>query len=144
MAGDFADLESPLEGVPRFRRGQTVRYVPNHKSFGLFIKSDQVRDPVAEVAEDIAKLAAANVTDKSEKEIQNSRGLHDRVRGGFKVRKRAGVIKVHRAFRVKVEVVNNVDGAALLEFGARGLPRQRMLAKAGAQFGDFKPDGGPT
>jgi len=144
MAGDFGDLEKPILGVPRMRKGETTRYVPNHPSFGAFIRSDQVRDPVAEVAQDIAALAGTNVRDQSGKEISRSRGLHDRVRAGFKVKRNGGLIKVAGNLRVRVLVENNVDGSALLEFGARGLPRQRMLGRAGAEFGDFKPEGGPT
>lgn len=137
MAGDFGDLEKPIVGVPRMRKGQMTKYVPNHPSFGAFIKSDQMRDPVVEVAEDIAQSAAGRVSEGS------PGGLHERVRKRFRVRRNAGVMKVHRAFRVKVEVFNNEPGSALLEFGARNLERDRMLGKAGAEFGDFKPEGGP-
>jgi len=137
MAGDFGDLEKPILGVPRMRKGETTRYVPNHPSFGAFIRSDQVRDPVVEVAEDIAASAAAKVSDGS------AGGLHDRIRKRYKVKRRAGLIKVHRALRVKVEVFNNEPGSALVEFGARNIERDRPLGRAGAEFGDFKPEGGP-
>ena len=137
MAGDFGDLEKPILGVPRMRKGETTRYVPNHPSFGAFIRSDQVRDPVVEVAEDIAASAAAKVGDGS------AGGLHDRIRKRYKVKRRAGLIKVHRALRVKVEVFNNEPGSALVEFGARNIERDRPLGRAGAEFGDFKPEGGP-
>lgn len=137
---DFSDLEFPIRRVPRMPPGQKTRYVPNRTSFGAFIKSDQVRDPTEAVARDIALLAAANTTGGGGKK---KRGLHARVRNGFKVKKNAGFLKVSGNVRVKVEVVNNAD-AALLEFGARGLARQRMLGRAGAAFGDFKPEGGPA
>lgn len=139
--GDFSDLELPILRAPRMAPGQKTRYVPNHRSFGAFIRSDQVRDPTAEVAEDIAALAAANTHGGGG---ENSTGFHAKVRKGYKVKKAAGLMKVSGNIRVKVEVVNNVDGSALLEFGARGLARQRMLGRAGAAFGDFKPEGGPS
>jgi hypothetical protein len=138
------DIVRPLTKIPRMGPGERTRYVPNHASFGLFILSDQVRDPTAEVAQDIALLAAANTAPHSADEPENETGLHARVRKGFKVKKNAGVMKVSRNLRVMVEVVNNVEGAALVEHGARGLARQRMLGRAGAAFGDFKPEGGPT
>jgi len=136
--GDFSDLEKPILATSvRFRPGQRAKYVPNHPSFGAFIRSDQVRDPVNEVAEDIAALAASRV------EAGSPGGLHDKVRAGFRVKKHAGLIKVAGNLRVKVLVENTVAGSALLEFGARNLRRERMLGKAGAAFGDFKPEGGP-
>ena len=36
MMSDFSDLEKPILGVPRMRRGQRTKYVPNHRSFGAF------------------------------------------------------------------------------------------------------------
>lgn len=146
MVSDFAaeGLEKPILHAPRMPKGMRTKYVPNRRSFGVFIKSDQVRDPTVEAAQDIALAAADNVAPRTAKEIRNSRGLHDRVRKGFRVKKKAGLIKVAGNLRVKVEVYNNADGAALIEFGGRGLRRQRPLAKAGAEFGDFKPEGGPT
>lgn len=144
MDDAFGEIVRPLTRVPRMGPGERTRYVPNHASFGLFILSDQVRDPTEEVAKDIAALAAVNTRPRSATEPDRKRGLHDRVRAGFKVKRNAGVMKVSGNLRVMVEVVNNVDGSALVEFGARGLPRQRMLGRAGAALGDFKPDGGPT
>lgn len=137
MAGDFGDLEKPILGVPRMRRGEVSRYVPNHSSFGAFIRSDQVRDPVVEVAEDIAASAASKVSDGS------AGGLHDRIRKRFKVKRKAGLLKVAGNLRVKVEVFNNEPGSALVEFGARNIQRDRPLGRAGSEFGDFKPEGGP-
>lgn len=137
---DFGDLVNPILGTPRMRRGQHTKYVPNHSSFGRFIKSDQVRDPTEAVARDIATLAGSSVTGGGG---EHSRGLHARVRAGFKVKRNAGLMKVSGNLRVRVDVVNNQEGSALIEFGARNLERQRMLGKAGAAFGDFKPEGGP-
>lgn len=136
----MADIEFPDVRVPKMGRHEHARYVPNHRSFGAFIKSDQMRDVTEEVAKDIAVTARGFV---SEGGGENSRGLHDRVRGGFKVKRNAGMLKVGGNLRVKVTVVNDVEGSALTEFGARGLERDRALGRAGAMFGDFKPEGGP-
>lgn len=139
---DFGDLESPiLAKAVRFRPGQRAKYVPNNRSFGAFIRSDQMRDPTIEVAQDIARAAATKVVRPGDTE--STTGLHARVRKGFKVRRNAGLMKVGGNLRVKVEVFNNAEGSALIEYGGRGLARQRSLGRAGAEFGDFKPEGGP-
>ena len=94
-----------------------------------------------EAAKDIALMAASLVVRPPG--AQTTRGLHERVRAGFKVKRNAGIMRVAGNFRVKVEVYNNEE-AALIEFGGRGLQRQRPLGRAGAAFGDFKPEGGPA
>lgn len=137
----MAELEFPLTAVPRMRRGERVRYVPNHRSFGAFMKSDQMRDVTEEAAGDIAMAAATRTPPGGGPE---SRGLHARVRGGFGVKRNAGLAKVGGNLRVRVDVVNNEEGAALVEFGAKNIARARMLGRAGAEYGDFKPEGGPT
>jgi len=139
----FEDIEKAIEGHPRMRRGERVRYVPNHRSFGAFMRSEQMRDVTVEAANDIAALAGSTVESGSNTSGRST-GLHARVRKGFKVRRNAGMMRVGGNLRVKVTVFNNADGAALVEFGARGVARQRVLGRAGATFGDFKPEGGPS
>lgn len=129
------DLEFPLTAVPKLRQGEHVRYVPNHRSFGAFMKSDQMRDVTEKVADDIAPRAAARTPASTGGE--RSRGLHDMVKGGFKVKRNGGLLKVAGNLRVQVLIVNDVDGAALIEFGAKNIERARMLGSAGAEFGDF-------
>jgi hypothetical protein len=136
----FEDLHLPVTRTPRMGR-RRVMYVPNNRSFGAFMRSEQMRDVTADVAADIVSLARVNVKDQPGAEEHT--GLHDKVREGFKVQREAGLMKVGGNLRVKV-TITGVDGSALLEFGARGLSRQRMLGRAGAHFGDFKPEGGPT
>lgn len=136
------EIESPITSVPRMGNRRAV-YVPNHRSFGAFMRSDQMRDVTEEAAKDIAELAAAKTPDSKEGAAEHT-GLHAKVKAGFKTKRNAGLMKVGGNLRVKVEVVNDVDGAALVEFGARGVPRSRMLGQAGATVGDFKPEGGPT
>lgn len=134
-------LEFPLTGKPRIPVGKRAHYVPNHRSFGAFMKSEQMRDATAEVAQDIA-ITAAGKTPTGQDGTEH-RGLHARVRAGFRVRREAGLIKVGGNLRVRVDVFNEEDGAGVVEFGARGLPRSRPLGEAGAAFGDFKPEDGP-
>lgn len=133
-------LHLPIEGAPRMRKGEHARYVPNHRSFGAFMKSDQIRDPVAEVAEDIAALAKVFSPTSKRGGDQEGRRMKDQ----FKVKKSAGFMKIDGNIRVKVEIENNARSAAPNEFGTRRNRRWRMLGRAGAWFGDFKPEGGPA
>ncbi len=130
-------IEAGFDGkIPRIPRGRHVHYVPNHRSFGMFIKSDQMRDVTEKVARDIAGVA------KALSPASNRPGIH--MRDQFEVNRNAGVIKVGRNIRVKVVVFNSNRAAAPNEFGTSRNKRHRMLGRAGAAFGDFKPEGGPT
>lgn len=137
--GDFDGIEHPIVGVPRMAPGEHVKYVPNHRSFGAFIKSEQVRKPTAEVAEAIAEAAKGFSPVSQRGGDQDGRRMRDR----FKVVREAGFIKVSGNIRVLVEIVNDARSAAPNEFGTKRNKRHRMLGRAGALFGDFKPEGGP-
>lgn len=130
------EIEFPETRTPRMGRGERLRYVPNHRSFGAFIKSEQMRDVTEDVAKDIAAMAATKVGKAAKNEPSD---LFERVRAGFKVRREAGTLRISGNTRVKVEVVNTVAGSALVEHGARNIRRRRMLGEAGARFGDFHP-----
>lgn len=129
----------------RFKPGERVRYVENRASFGAFLRSDQMRDVTEEAAGHIAVRAGALSPTQQRKngEGEKTTGWHARVAKGYRVRRNAGLMMVGGNARVKVEVVNNVAGSALIEFGGRGQPRVRPLAHAGGEVGDFKPEGGP-
>jgi hypothetical protein len=131
--------DGDLPPVPRFGPGEHTKYVPDHKSFGAFIKSDQMRDVTEEVAKDIAQRAS----DLSPRSTRGGDQDGKRMADQFKVVRNAGLMKVAGNLRVKVLVVNNARSAAPLEFGTSKNKRHRMLGRAGAEFGDFKPEGGP-
>ncbi len=134
------EIEFGFTKAPRMPPGMRTMYVPNHRSFGAFMRSEQMRDVTGDVAEDIAQMAGQLTPESTGGE--GSRGLHTQVREGFKVNRAGGVMKVAGNIRVKVEI-NGAAGSALLEFGAKNLGRTRALGRAGAMFGDFKPRGGP-
>lgn len=137
--GLYKSPTAPLR-PPRMGRRWVV-FKPDHKSFGEFIRSDQVRDVTAEVAKDIATRAGMLAPRrKSRGNVPDGAAMAD----SFQVNKDAGVIKVSGNVRVKVEVFNNRPSAAPNEFGGPRNKRHRMLGRAGAEFGDFKPDGGLT
>lgn len=134
-------IEHPITATSvRFTPGQHAKYVPNHRSFGAFMRSEQMRDVTAEVSGDIADLAAEFSP------VSNRGGSQDglRLRDRFAVVREAGFMKVGGNIRVKVEVVNDARSAAPNEFGTRRNKRHRMLGRAGARYGDFKPEGGPS
>lgn len=134
-------IEHPITAsTVRFAPGQRVRYVANNRSFGAFMRSDQMRDVTAEVSDDIADLAGELSPTSSRGGTQDGLRLRDQ----FEVVRDAGVMKVGGNIRVMVEVVNPARSAAPNEFGTRRNKRHRMLGRAGAAFGDFKPEGGPT
>lgn len=120
--------------VPNMRSRRVV-FVPDHKEFGEFMLSDQIRDPTAEAARDVVDIASG-LAPRS-----NRPGPH--MADQFKVNREAGVIKVSGNVRVKVEVYNEDPAAAPNEFGNGRTRRHRMLGRAGAEVGEFKPDGGP-
>lgn len=136
------NLYLPITSIGRKPRGANrVWYKPNHRSFGAFMKSDQMRDVTSEAAHDIARQAK-NYTPSS-KGGANSEGMHTRVRNGYLVNRAAGFLKVGGNLRVKVEVINTEAESPIVEFGGRGQARIRALGRAGADFGDFHPEGGP-
>jgi hypothetical protein len=118
---------------PPAMRGRRAVYRPDHKSFGAFILSEEVRDAVAEVAKDIAPVAG-RLAPRSE-----SDGPH--MADQFRVNREAGTIKVSGNVRVQVDVYNEDPAAAPNEFGTRRNERHRMLVRAAEPFGDFKDHG---
>lgn len=107
-----------------------VWYKPDHKEFGQFMRSDQMRDVTEEVAQDIAPAAAERSP------VGEGEGPH--MADQFRVRRNAGFLKVSGNVRVRVDVYNSDPAAAPNEFGGRRNQRHRMLGRAGAAFGDFK------
>jgi hypothetical protein len=118
-----------------------IRYSPDHRSFGEFMVSEQMRDVTAEVCADIADRAKEYAPRrKSRGNVPDGAAMADR----FEVKREAGVLKVSGNMRVMCEVFNEAPSAAANEFGGKRNKRHRMLGRAGAAFGDFKPDGGLT
>lgn len=131
---------SGLEDVPETNRLSTLAregyfYRPNFRSFGRFIRSEQARDPVIRVSHQIAGTAGA-LSPRRKSGTPDGVPLAE----SFQVNAHAGEIKVDRALRVKVEVFSSNEAAAPMEFGNSrvGKPGRRMLARAGALYGDFK------
>ena len=128
--------------VPNFAPGRRAVFVPDHKSFGEFMVSDQIRDVVVDVCQSIAHLAGEYAPRRKDRgTVPDGAAMADR----FHVNRDAGVMRVgkqHQNVRVKVEVYNESPAAAPNEFGNKRNKRYRMLGRAGAAHGTFKPDGG--
>lgn len=123
---------------PRMGPGRRVVYRPDHVSFGEFMRSEQMRKVTVHVAKDIAGRARDYAPRRKTGIPPDGTAMADR----FKVNDEAGFLKVSGNVRVKVEVFNEAPSAAPNEFGSQRNQRHRMLGRAGADFGDFKPDGG--
>ena len=109
---------------------------PDRKSFQEFILTEQMREPTAEVARDILATAKA-LTPRS------SDGSDGHVQDSFELVREGGTLVVGDSFpypRVMVIVKNTHPAAPAVEFGngRTRKPGRRMLARAGAAFGDFK------
>ena len=126
-------LVFPEEGTLRMPPGQRVKYVPNNRSFGAFMKSEQIRGPVADVAAEIAALATATVPPPS------ANTDPDRAAASYEVEREAGLLLIGGNLRVMVRVEGTGDGVERAEFGSRGGKRYRTLANAGSRLGDWKP-----
>lgn len=127
--------------VPTFRPGQRVKYVPDNSmatGMGGFLRSEQMRDVTVEAAQDIAKLAGEYAPRRKAGVVPDGTAMADR----FRVNREAGLLKVSGNLRVKVEVYNEAASAAPNEFGNKRNKRHRMLGRAGAAIGEFKPTGG--
>lgn len=131
-----------VEGLPDVvepaSMSRSSRYVMNNRSFGEFMRSAQVRKPVVEVAHAIARRAAELSPRRKHGIAPPGTALSDR----FEIKPEAGTLTVNREARVKVEVYNSAASAAPNEFGNKRTKRHRMLGRAGAAYGDFKPTGG--
>lgn len=139
MAEEFELDFTPTTRIPNMGKGTFIKYRPDHRSFGRFIKSEQMRDVTTEVAKDIARrageLAPRRKVDKK-KRGRNQEPLADQ----FQVKREAGRMKVANNVRVKVEVYNNARSAAPMEFGNEHVEGRRPLGRAGAEFHCMKID----
>ena len=134
---------------PAMGPGRRIVFRPDHRSFGKFIRSEQMRRPVVAVAKDIAKLAGQYAPRRDKGKTPDCAAMADRFevnRKPIQVPYPGGDIMVGERYsnlRVFVEVYNEARSAAPNEFGGKRNARHRMLGRAGAAFGDFKPEGGP-
>lgn len=115
---------------PKMGPGRRMVFRPDHKSFGEFILSEQMRGVTAEVAKDIS--------DRAKEFTPTGDGSDGHMKDKYEVERQGGVLKVDRSFRVMVLVVNTDARAAAVEFGGRFNKRRRPLGRAGGMFGDFK------
>lgn len=119
---------------PKMGPGRRAVFKADHESFGRFILSDDVRDAVAAVAEDIVTLVAA--ASPRGRNVKGDGHMADR----WAVKKQAGVITVgkrHPNVRVKVEIFNPDQAAAFVEFGTRTNQRRGTLRRVAGTFGDW-------
>jgi ATP/maltotriose-dependent transcriptional regulator MalT len=104
-----------------------ARYVPDHKDFGKFMLSDQVRDVANEAADNIVKIAA----------VMAAKGKTGNYARGFRrVSGRALVVGGNP--RAIADVVNDDPAALPNEIGTSRMSARHTLAKAGAIVGELR------
>jgi len=106
-----------------------VRYVPDHKSFGLFMVSPQIDRPVIEIASKVA-LEAARLTPLGPGPVH--------MKHQYKVTRKTVAIGRRRNRRSVGVVSNSSSHAAAVEFGNSHARGQRPLGRAAAKYGEFK------
>ena len=127
-------MEFPDERPPPRMGARRVVYRPNFKSFGAFMRSEQMRDVTADVANHVAHLAGQFAPRRKDRgTVPDGAAMADQ----FQVKREAGIVKVSGYMRVRVTVFNPARSAAPNEFGTNRNPRHRMLGRAGAVYGDF-------
>jgi hypothetical protein len=107
-----------------------VRYRPDHKSFGLFMKSAQVALPITVISHRVAAQAKKN-TPRGD---QGPPHMADQ----YKVSKAYLAIGRRRNVRVVGVVSNSSRHAAAVEFGNSHMKGRRPLGRAAAEHGEFK------
>lgn len=122
---------------------EKVRYVPDNKSFGEFMLSKQVADPV-EQASHAVRLIARDLTpfDASDNDGPHMRDMFVVQRAQVPWTSKKGIP------RVSYLVWNTHRAAAAIEFGfsrarkAVNRKGRRMLSRAGAQVGEMRDQAG--
>lgn len=105
-----------------------VRYSPNHREFGKFMRSDQVKV--------VAVAAAHDIADRAAELASKDTGNYAR---SFQVNAAARDLAVKGNLRAIAEVYNSDPAAAGQEFGDRwDNPPQRTLGLAGGEVGEWR------
>jgi hypothetical protein len=104
-------------------------YKPNHRSFGEFMLSQQIRKPVREIAELIKTDAVAGTPVRT-----------GELAGSYEVNDVTPVVAGGNP-RAAYEVRNSDPAAVPQEFGNKHVRGHRMLGKAASKFGDQRGEG---
>jgi hypothetical protein len=121
---------------------EKVRYVPDNESFGEFMLSKQVSDPVERASHDVRLIAR----DLTPFDSTDNDGPH--MRDMFVVQRAAPWVSKKGIPRVSYRVWNTHRAAAAIEFGfsraRKGINRKgrRMLGRAGARVGEMRDQAG--
>lgn len=123
------------------RRG----FVPDHKEFGLHIRSEIARKPAVQVARKIAARANATATtqtpmEKRARQPKRAKLVH--LKGSYEVVLPKTNLRVGRNTRAYAEVQSRVLEASTKEFGTRTQRPKRPLLRAAIavsieEFGSF-------
>lgn len=117
-------------------------YKPNNESFGEFLMSKQVADPVEKASHDVRSIAR----DLTPYDASDQDGVH--MRDSFVVQRALPWVSKKGIPRVSYRVINTHRGSAAIEFGfsrakkAVNRKGRRMLGRAGARVGEMRDQAG--
>lgn len=120
------------------RRG----FVPNHREFGMHIRSEVARKPALQIATQIAAVANAIVSVQGPNKREGKRRAAGRPAKGSYTLKKVGNINVAGNFRAYAEVESRVPSAIALEGGGKHTHPQRPLLKAALAVCESEIPGG--
>lgn len=112
-------------------------FKPDHKSMGVFILSDQARQPAVQAAHDVVPIARA-LQDAADGPSTKRREGAERMAGNYKVNENTTPVIVGGNPRVGAEVYNDKRYAAAREFGHNREGGTHALRRAGAQIGELR------
>lgn len=118
-----------------FKDGEVVKYVPDHKSFGAWIMSEEMRNLVTPVAVEIAAEATATAPEPSEDTRPEAAS-----KAVYTVDREAGSTVIGGNARVVLRVSGDGEPAQRAEFAySEGGDRYFNLRRAAARYGNWKP-----
>lgn len=121
--------------VPRFAPGEVVKYVPDHKSFGAWIMSEEMRSMVMPIAVEIAVQATATAPAPSEDTRPEAA-----MKAVYTAQREGGSKMVGGNMRIVVKVEGDGEPAERAEFSYDEDGSRRFnLRRAASRFGSWKP-----
>lgn len=120
-----------------FKQGETVKYVPDHQSFGRWIMSEEMRSLVMPIAEQMAADATATAPVPGPSTLES----HPNARKpNYSAKREGGAKEVGGNMRVVLRVEGEGPDAQRAEFGFIATDqRQFHLRDVASDYGDWKP-----
>lgn len=120
-----------------FKRGEMVKYVPDHKSFGAWIMSEEMRDLVMPIATEMAVDATVTAPLPGPETLESR---PDAKKPTYSVERQGGAKEVGGNMRIVVRVEGEGPDAERAEFGFVSPDQRRLhLRDVAKDYGSWKP-----